>query len=57
MNDDKDGLLDRIKRGEFQLFNESSERFQNGVIHLSPIMVEALLIHHGYKRTSKCFLG
>lgn len=33
MNDNKDGLLDRIKRGEFQLFNESSERFQNGVIH------------------------
>jgi len=33
INDEKNGLLDRIKRGEFQLFNESSERFQNGVIH------------------------
>ena len=25
-------MLDRIKRGEFQLFNESSERLQHGVI-------------------------
>ena len=33
MNENNEGLLDRIKRGEFQLFNESSERFQNGVIH------------------------
>ena len=32
VNEAKNGLLDRIKRGEFQLFNESSERFQNGVI-------------------------
>lgn len=32
INEAKSGLLDRIKRGEFQLFNESSERFQNGVI-------------------------
>ena len=32
INEDKTGLLDRIKRGEFQLFNESSERLQHGVI-------------------------
>lgn len=36
INEEKTGLLDRIKRGEFQLFNESSERLQHGVIqHIS----------------------